>query len=260
MLSTMTRLVILYGIGGLSDIGRHAILAALEKPQVEHITVITEYPELLDETNWECGCEGGHTNPTKGEHASKITMVPIDSWFNPQSNLAEHFQGATAVISCLGHRQPGVKYPQLIQRGLVATAGNQQVVDAMKQANVKRIVVISSHGLGENIHWIGKVMKFFFWTNSRKAYKDLLGMEAIFAKSDNDLDYLLVRPTGLEESIVPVNEWYTQEKKDEEPVGLDLAKLDCARYMVQEALQPTRSRISMVVGNRPKSKRTETKA
>jgi nucleoside-diphosphate-sugar epimerase len=255
----MNRLVVLYGIGGLSDVGRHAILAALEKPEVEHITVITEYPELLDESNWECNCEGGHTNPTKGEHASKITMVAIDSWKNPQANLAEHFQGATAVISCLGHRQPGYKYPQLIQRGLVATAGNQQVVDAMTKANVKRIVVITSMGMGENIHWIGNVMKFFFWTNSRKAYRDLRMMEEIFSQSDsNDLDYLLVRPMGLSEEQVPINEWYTQEKKGVDVLGLDFAKMDCARYMVQEALHPTRSRTSILVGPKPTSKKTAT--
>ena len=36
------RLVVLYGIGGLSDVGRHAILAALEQTshKLEKITVI----------------------------------------------------------------------------------------------------------------------------------------------------------------------------------------------------------------------------
>ena len=147
-------LVILYGIGGLSDVGRHAILAALEQPTVEKITVITEYPELLDETNWECNCTGGHTNPSI-EYSDKVKVVKVDSWKNEQDNLSEHFQGATSVISCLGHRQPGVKYPQLIERGLVATSGNQQVIQAMKQANVKRVVAMSSMGMGENIHWAG---------------------------------------------------------------------------------------------------------
>ena len=48
--SPSSSLVVLYGIGGLSDVGRHAILAALEQPSVRKITVITEYPELLDES------------------------------------------------------------------------------------------------------------------------------------------------------------------------------------------------------------------
>ena len=257
----MAKLVILYGIGGLSDVGRHAIVAALEKPtEVEHVTVITEYPELLDLSNWECGCPGGHTNPTKDEaYASKITMVPIDSWKNPQPNLSQHFQGASAVISCLGHRQPGIKNPQLIQRGLIATIGNQQVLDAMKQAHVQRLVLTTSIGMGENIHWVGNIMKLFFWTNSRKAYQDLRNMEQLVTSTDEaDIDYLLVRPMGLGEEIVPVNEWFTQEKKGVDVLGLDMAKLDCARYLVQEALHPTKSRTSIVVGPSGK-KKTDTK-
>src|SRR5210317_1814842 len=130
------KLVILYGIGGLSDIGRHAILAGLEK-NVEHITVITEYPELLDETNWECGCSNGHTNPFNVEtYASKLTMVKIDSWKNDQPNLSVHFQDADAVISCIGHRQPGRKHKEHRTQGLIARDGSKQVIKAMQEARV----------------------------------------------------------------------------------------------------------------------------
>jgi hypothetical protein len=145
------KLVVLYGIGGLSDIGRHAILAGLEKKNVEHITVITEYPELLDETNWECGCPDGHTNPFNvEEYASKLTMVKIDSWKNDQPNLSEHFQDADAVISCIGHRQPGWKYKELRTKGLIARDGSKQVIKAMKEAHV----MVSCR----NLFWI-----FFFF-------------------------------------------------------------------------------------------------
>lgn len=131
------KLVVLYGIGGLSDIGRHAILAGLEKKNVEHITVITEYPELLDETNWECGCSDGHTNPFNvEEYASKLTMVKIDSWKNDQPNLSVHFQDADAVISCIGHRQPGWKYKELRTKGLIACDGSKQIIKAMQEARV----------------------------------------------------------------------------------------------------------------------------
>ena len=131
------KLVVLYGIGGLSDIGRHAILAGLEKKNVEHITVITEYPELLDEKNWECGCPDGHTNPFNvEEYAPKLTMVKVDSWKNDQPNLSEHVQDADAVISCIGHRQPGWKYKELKTKGLIARDGSRQVIKAMKEAHV----------------------------------------------------------------------------------------------------------------------------
>jgi hypothetical protein len=51
-----SRLVILYGIGGLSDVGRHALQAALERSEVLHVKVLTQHPELLEESNWNCGC------------------------------------------------------------------------------------------------------------------------------------------------------------------------------------------------------------
>ena len=250
--AAVSKLVILYGIGGLSDVGRHAILAALEQPTLDKITVITEYPELLDESNWECNCTGGHTNPAR-DHPDKISMVKVDNWKDPVPILAQHFEGATAVVSCLGHRQPGVKYPQLISRGLIAKDGNTQVIKAMKASKVNRIVVCSSMGMGENIHWAGKLMKIFFWTNTRKAYKDLRGMEQAYrdaASSPGDIDYLLIRPTGLGEEVVPVGKAYAQDKKGVNVVGLELAKMDCARYMVQEALHPTRSG-GVVVGSEP---------
>jgi NAD(P)H-binding len=249
----MARLVVLYGIGGLSDVGRHAILAALEQPTVEHVTIITEYPDLLSLPNWECGCPEGHTNPCEGEYASKIDLICIDSWEKEQPDLEKHFKDATGVISCLGHRQPGVKNKELITRGLVAASGNRQLIQAMKNAGLVsgRVVVCSSLGMGENIHWASKLMKLFFWTNTRKAYKDLLAMEEEYVHSD--LDSLFIRPTGLGEKVAPCGEHFTQEKNIDDTVGLDLAKMGCARYLVQEALHPTRSRAGIVVGSRPAS-------
>ena len=142
--ATCHKLVVLYRIRGLADVGRHAILAGLEK-NVEHITVITEYPDMLNDENWECGCIDGHTNPFKNEaHASKLTMVKIDSWKNEQHNLHEHFHEADAVISCLGHRQPGWKNKDLIKKGLIARDGNKQVIKAMEEANISRVVTASS--------------------------------------------------------------------------------------------------------------------
>lgn len=180
-INTMSsKLIILYGIGGLSDVGRHAILAALEHKATEHVTVITEYPEKLDEKNWECNCfKDGPTNPfSDSANASRLKMVKIDTWKNEQADLSEHFEGADAIISCLGHRQPGWKYPELIKRGLIAYDGNKQVVAAMKEAKVKRVVVISSFGLRTDTdvvwpHWARTFMGCLFATFQRRARNDL---------------------------------------------------------------------------------------
>jgi nucleoside-diphosphate-sugar epimerase len=247
-------LVVLYGIGGLSDVGRHAILAALENPLVQKITVITEYPEKLDEQNWECGCPGGHTNPfDEADNASRLDMVKIDTWKNPQENLAQHFQGADAVVSCLGHRQPGKKYKELIKKGLVAYDGNKQVIIAMEAAKVDRAVVLSSIAVNGDKswpHWANKIMGFLFKTLNRKARKDLEAMEEAYLKTS--LDYLFVRPVGIGEETVPVGKYFLQDPGNKkEVVGGDMAKIDVARFMLDQAVNPTFHRTSKTVGAKP---------
>lgn len=264
------RLVILYGIGGLSDVGRHAILAALEQPTVEHVTVITEYPELLDLSNWECSCPGGHSHPAK-DHPDRVTVVPLwgddddddkknprqpYSWQNPPPNLSQHFQGADAVISCLGHRQPGHLHPELIKKGLIAHDGTKQVLQAMKEANLSRIILCSSVGVEEDkppieFHWAGKILALMFKTNSKRAFQDLTRMEMAVKEEALWLDYVLVRPVGLGEEVVPVNQYFVQQEKGKDVLGINMAKLDCARFMVHEALNPTYHRRGVVVGSEP---------
>lgn len=261
--AAVRRLVILYGIGGLSDVGRHAILAALEQPTVEHVTVITEYPELLDLSNWECSCPGGHSNPSK-DHPDRVTVVPLFgeggrqpySWQNPPPNLSQHFQGADAVISCLGHRQPGHLHPELIKKGLIAHDGTKQVLQAMKEANLSRIILCSSVGVEEDkppieFHWAGKILALMFKTNSKRAYQDLTRMEMAVKEEASWLDYVLVRPVGLGEEVVPVNQYFVQQEKGKDALGINMAKLDCARFMVHEALNPTYHRRGVVVGSEP---------
>jgi hypothetical protein len=246
------KLVVLYGIGGLSDVGRHAILAVMEK-NVENITVITEYPDMLDDKNWECGCPDGHINPFKdAAYASKLTMVKIDSWKNDQPYLSQHFQDADAVISCLGHRQPGWKHKELIKNGLIAHDGSKQVIKAMEEANVSRVVAISSVGLnyGDKSwnHWASKLMSILFLTFMHKARKDLQAMEKLYTESS--LNYLIVRPVGISEDVVPVGTYFVQEE-GKEVLGGNMAKMDVARFMAHEAIQPSKMRGSVVVGSAP---------
>ncbi|CAJ1958220.1 unnamed protein product [Cylindrotheca closterium] len=249
-------LVILYGIGGLSDVGRHAILAALEKPEVSKITVITEHPEKLDEKKWES--HGEKSNPFNNpEFAPRLTMVKVEgSWKKPQDNFATHFAGADAVISCLGHRQPGIQNKELLKKGLIACDGNKQVIQAMKEAKVERAVVISSMGLkgddGAWPHWAAKVLKYMLKTVARKARKDLEAMEALYLESP--LDYLFVRPVGISEEREPVGTYFVQDPGNKkEVVGGDTAKIDVARFMVEQALNPTFHKTSKVVGSEPGS-------
>ena len=236
-------LVILYGSGGLSDVGRHALQAALELPNVE-CRVLTQHPDLLDESNWKCGCPQNHTFTE--EDRRRFQVIAISSW-KDAGNINPHFQGATGVVSCLGNRQPFIG-------DWVAHEGSQAVIQGMTEHNIQRVVAITSVGVEEDrppIEWFwgGKILSFIFMTFGRTSFADLTAMEKIYRASS--LDYLLVRPVGLGEDVIPVGKWFLQKEKHKDVLGINLAKLDCARYMVQEALNPTRHREAVVVGSEP---------
>lgn len=241
MKTEAAQLAVLYSKGGLGDVGRHAILAALERKDVSYIKVLSEHPETLEEKNWNCGCPQDHefTN----EERDRIEIIPVKDW----TDITGHFEGVTAVVSCLGNRQPF-----LGDRS--AKEGSKALVEAMNTHNISRVVAINSVGIGDDkpsleYHWAGKVMDGLFSTICRRERNDLTKSEKCFRESD--LDFLLIRPVGLGEDIVPVNEWFLQKVKFEDKVGINMAKLDVARFMVKEALEPTLHRTAVVIGNDP---------
>lgn len=250
------RVLVLYGVGGLSDVGRHAVQVAVEKKQkneIDSITVLTPYPELLDEPNWKCGCPTPHG--FSEDEKKLFTLVPVKNW--EDTSLMAHFKDIDTVISCVGNRQPtfmGVK-PESWE----AFAGNSMVIKAMKEHSVKRVVAMSSMGVEEDWppmewHWPGKIMSLMFLTCSRKAYKDLTNMERAYRASD--VDYLLVRPVGIGEDQLPKSQWRIQmEKHKDTSLEMDMSKLDVARYMVEEALNPTRHQDAVVIGGVPDEKK-----
>lgn len=245
-LSIAMKLVILYSKGGLGDVGRHAVQAALERPnnEITEIKVLSQHIETLQEENWNCGCTEPHR--FTDEDRKRIELIQVDSWDDNESLLG-HFEGAGAVISCLGNRQ-------MTLGDRVGGEGSRMVVKAMKRHKISRALVMSSMGIGNDwppleYHWAGKVLKLIFLSCGKKDYKDLAAAEEAFQSSSKDIDYLIVRPVGLGEECVPRNKWLVQkEKYKDTSLDINLAKLDCARFMVEEALAPTRHRMEVVLG------------
>ena len=104
-------------------------------------------------------------------------------------------------------------------------------------------------------HWTGKIMECLFLTFVRKAYNDLANMERAY-RAASDLDFLFIRPVGIGEDVAPENKWRLQKEKykDAEYLDTNMAKLDVARFMIQEALHPTRHQDAVVIGGVPKKK------
>ena len=100
-------------------------------------------------------------------------------------------------------------------------------------------------------------MDLLFLGPSRKAYKDLTDMELAYKEKDvaSSIDYLFIRPVGISEDCVPCGKWWIQQEKYKDVVGMNMAKMDVARYMVQEALHPTKHRCGVVIGSEPPSKK-----
>ncbi len=138
MKTSATVLAILYGKGGLGDVGRHAILAAFERNDVASVKVFSQHPESLQE-NYKCGCLNPHNLTV--EQRKRIDIIPVKH--NWKDDLSAHFVGVTAVVSCLGTRQPFLG-------GRYATAGSKAVKKVMEAHDISRVVSITSMGLGED--------------------------------------------------------------------------------------------------------------
>lgn len=84
------------------------------------------------------------------------------------------------------------------------------------------------------------------------------------AYTESSLDYLFVKPVGIGEEVEPAGRYYLQESgkrqvrdvfdnkvMEDEIVGGNMAKMDAARFIVEEAVQPTLHRQSQTVGAKP---------
>jgi hypothetical protein len=244
IMKSLNKLVILYCRGGLGDVGRHAVRVALDRPDVDEITVLSPHAESLEDENWKCGCPEPHK--FTAEERKRFKVIKIESW--EDESLLDHFENAKAVITALGNRQWF-----LGDDVRVGGRGSHMVIKGMKKHKIERAVVISSVGIQEDwppLEWIwpGKIMACIFSTCSRREFRDLTEQEQNY-KDSPEIDYLFVRPVGIGEDVLPQNTWLIQkEKYKDTSLYFNMAKLDCARFMVKEALEPSRHRTGAVIG------------
>jgi hypothetical protein len=64
-------------------------------------------------------------------------------------------------------------------------------------------------------------------------------------------DFLIVRTVATGEKTIPEGRYHVQNKKYSDIVGITIAKMDIAQFMVQEAIAPTLTRQAVVVGGHP---------
>eukprot|EP00568_Trieres_chinensis_P000816 CAMPEP_0183301042 /NCGR_PEP_ID=MMETSP0160_2-20130417/7265_1 /TAXON_ID=2839 ORGANISM="Odontella Sinensis, Strain Grunow 1884" /NCGR_SAMPLE_ID=MMETSP0160_2 /ASSEMBLY_ACC=CAM_ASM_000250 /LENGTH=261 /DNA_ID=CAMNT_0025463563 /DNA_START=17 /DNA_END=802 /DNA_ORIENTATION=+ len=246
-------IAIFFSPGAFGDCARHAILHAIEDPRVGRIKLIAREPVVttfLDEANWKCGCEDDHGNFIR-KNSEKVERIAVDiasSETGELERLADALFGVDAVISGLGNRQPFLG-------DRVGTAGIKNVAAAMKKRGIDRLVMMSSTGIGEDspcMEWRkeGKIMDFLFSTLCRREYYDLLGAEE--EARDSGVNYVITRPVGLGEDVVPTGEYFLQKKKFEDVLGCSIAKMDVGKFLLDQVLEPTISKRAVVIGADPK--------
>eukprot|EP00521_Asterionellopsis_glacialis_P006549 CAMPEP_0195282382 /NCGR_PEP_ID=MMETSP0707-20130614/1278_1 /TAXON_ID=33640 /ORGANISM="Asterionellopsis glacialis, Strain CCMP134" /LENGTH=271 /DNA_ID=CAMNT_0040341347 /DNA_START=27 /DNA_END=842 /DNA_ORIENTATION=- len=263
MAASAKTLAIFFSKGAFGDCARHAILVALEDPRVSHIKVFSSYLSTLGESNWKSNSSTDHAtelHDLQAKHKDKILeLIPLEDVTNESEMMektATSLQDVDAIISGLGNRQPFLG-------DRVAAQGTKNVVKSMKQHGIERLVMMSSMGVNDDwpcMEWRleGKIMTWLFRTICRREYNDLARAEqevtttkSVDNSSDDSLNYVIVRPVGLGEKVVPKGEYFLQKKKYEDALGPNMAKMDVGRFLVEQAVAPTISQKAVVIGADP---------
>ena len=229
---------VIYSSGGIGDVGRHAVRAALDQFE-GNVRVLTQSPESLDEENWNCSCKP-HTFTDAERQRLEVIAVDVT-----KDDLTPHMTNVGTIVSALGNRQPWYGHR-------VGKAGTENLVKAMEASKIDQVVAVTSVGCSDDwppveFHWVGKVLAFMFRTAVISGYNDLTGAEKALQQSK--LDYLLVRPVGLGEERQPQEVFFIQKEKGKDKVGPNMSKMDCANFVVKEALHPSYHKTGVVIGS-----------
>lgn len=160
--------------------------------------------------------------------------------------LSAAVSGATAIVAALSSRQSS--YARWAAAGATAT------VAAAAATGVRRVVVLSSMGIGQpDVLPIGLLK--LFWsallsTVFRAVRADLNAAEEVWAATPPEVDYLLVRPMGLTPSEPPRGRGAVKmlTARGQGGLAISVAKADVAAMMLDEALAPTTHRTGVTVG------------
>ncbi len=154
--------------------------------------------------------------------AARPGLIIVEGDVTDAAAVSRTVAGHEAVLSALGPR--GGQYG-------VLPGGVQNIVEAMRQAGVRRLIHVSSFGVGDSraqMGWVARqiVVPLFL----RKALDEKEIEEGIIRASD--LDWIIARPGGLEDG--PRTGVYRCITDPHEKVGQPrIARADVADFMLQ---------------------------
>mgnify|MGYP001388259561 CR=1 FL=1 len=151
--------------GGSRGVGRQALAQALE--QGHDVQALLRHPESFD-----------FTHP-------QLTIIQGDV-LRPE-DAAATVAGVDAVVCSLGSTADNP--------GNVVSQGTENIMTAMQAAGVKRLVVVSSIGVGDSKDQVPLAFKMLMKTVLKSAMEEKEKQEA--AVQASGLDWVIVRPGGL---------------------------------------------------------------
>lgn len=102
-------------------------------------------------------------------------------------NVAEAVQGQDAVVCVLGSNE--------LKKTAIRSAGTANIIQAMKQSNVQRFIVVSAMGTGDSWNTLSSTGKFLYATVLKSSREDHEAQET--AVKESSLDWTIIRPSGL---------------------------------------------------------------
>ena len=151
--------------GGTGGIGRELLKQALGKGH--EVTALVRDPARLQ------------------EYSDRVTMLAGDVF--DADCVARVVSGQDAVLCALGSRD--------LKKTRVRAEGTSNIIQAMKQNGVDRLIVVSAMGVGSSWKTLSLFNRFFFATLLRNTRADHEAQEASVTASR--LKWTIVRPSGL---------------------------------------------------------------
>ena len=103
------------------------------------------------------------------------------------ASVAEAIQGQDAIVCALGSSD--------LKKTTVRAEGTANIIQAMKEQGVQRLLVVTAMGTGESWNTLSMVNKLFYATLLKSSREDHEAQES--AVKQSELDWTIIRPSGL---------------------------------------------------------------
>ena len=128
----------------------------------------------------------------ENENLSFVTGDVFD-----EASVAQAIKGQDAAVCALGSSE--------LTSTTVRSDGTKNIIKAMEENQVKRLVIVSAMGVGESWDTLSAINKFFFATLLKSSREDHEAQEA--AVKESGLDWTIIRPSGLTDT--PLTKTYS---------------------------------------------------